>query len=109
MTTHALPTNDPSLRSWIETANDGVSDFPIQNLPLGMIARKGADESPRVGVAIGDRALDLAECWSAGLFAGTPVESDRARAKSKTGASRPTFDTRGRSAGASARRTSSPA
>ncbi len=74
MSKHELPTNDPALKSWIDSANDGATDFPIQNLPLAVVSRRGTDESPRVAVAIGDKALDLAECWSAGLFAGTPVE-----------------------------------
>lgn len=68
------PTNDPALRSWIDSANDPAGDFPVQNLPMGVFRRRGTDEPPRVGVAIGDSALDLAECWQAGLFAGTPVE-----------------------------------
>jgi fumarylacetoacetase len=27
-------THDPSLESWVESANDPETDFPIQNLPL---------------------------------------------------------------------------
>lgn len=71
----ALPTNDPALRSWVESANAEGADFPIQNLPLGVFRRRGGDEQWRVGVAIGRETLDLAECWAAGLFAGTPVEA----------------------------------
>lgn len=74
MQTNEYPTNDPSLVSWIESANDAQTDFPIQNLPMGVFMPRGADEPARVGVAIGEMALDLAECWRAGLFAGTPVE-----------------------------------
>lgn len=29
--------NDPSLRSWVESANDSNGDFPLQNLPLGVV------------------------------------------------------------------------
>jgi len=53
-------THDPDLRSWVESANDPASDFPIQNLPFGVFRRKGAKERPRGGVAIGDQVFDLA-------------------------------------------------
>ncbi|MEC9372520.1 MAG: fumarylacetoacetase [Planctomycetota bacterium] len=74
MASSEYPTNDPSLKSWIESANDPAGDFPIQNLPLGVFRRGGGEGPARVGAAIGDQVLDLAECWQAGLFAGTPVE-----------------------------------
>jgi fumarylacetoacetase len=53
-------THDPALKSWVESANVPGCDFPIQNLPFGIFKRKGAKESPRGGVAIGDQILDLA-------------------------------------------------
>ena len=53
-------THDPALKSWVESANQPDCDFPIQNLPFGIFKRKGAKESPRGGVAIGDQILDLA-------------------------------------------------
>jgi fumarylacetoacetase len=54
-------THEPALRSWVASANDGVTDFPIQNLPYGIFRRRGAGgDRPRVGVAIGDHILDLA-------------------------------------------------
>jgi fumarylacetoacetase len=53
-------THDPELKSWVESANDPASDFPIQNLPFGVFRRKGAKEKPRGGVAIGDQVFDLA-------------------------------------------------
>jgi fumarylacetoacetase len=53
-------THDPALESWVESANRPGCDFPIQNLPFGVFKRKGAKESPRGGVAIGDQILDLA-------------------------------------------------
>jgi fumarylacetoacetase len=63
-------THDPHLRSWIEAANlDGV-DFPIQNLPFGVFHRALTPEPPRVGVAIGDRIVDLQRCHRAGLLDG---------------------------------------
>ena len=54
-------------RSWVEHAN-GHSDFPLQNLPLGIFSR-GSDER-RCGVAIGDAILDLDAVLAAGLFDG---------------------------------------
>jgi fumarylacetoacetase len=53
-------THNPKLKSWVESANDPKSDFPIQNLPFGVFRRRGTQEAPRGGVAIGDQILDLA-------------------------------------------------
>jgi fumarylacetoacetase len=48
-------THDPNLASWVDSAQG--SDFPIQNLPIGIFSEvKGAR---RPGVAIGDYILDL--------------------------------------------------
>jgi len=58
--------HDPSLQSWIASANDAASDFPIQNLPYGRFRRTGSDEPWRIGVAIGDQILDLARAAAAG-------------------------------------------
>ena len=52
-------THDPGLRSWVASANDAGSDFPLQNLPFGRFHRRGTGEPWRIGVAIGDRILDL--------------------------------------------------
>jgi fumarylacetoacetase len=65
-------THDPALRSWVASANEGGTDFPIQNLPFGRFRRAGSDEPWRIGVAIGDQVLDLklarAQCpWPAGV------------------------------------------
>lgn len=54
-------------RSWVEHAN-GHSDFPLQNLPLGIFSRPG--ETLRCGVAIGDAIVDLEAVLAAGLFEG---------------------------------------
>ena len=53
-------THDPDLRSWVASANDAGTDFPIQNLPFGIFRRKESSEQPRGGVAIGDQIFDLA-------------------------------------------------
>jgi fumarylacetoacetase len=52
-------THDPALRSWVESANDPSTDFPIQNLPFGIFTRRGGLSTATVGVAIGDQVLDL--------------------------------------------------
>lgn len=65
-------THDPTLRSWVESANQVGSDFPIQNLPLGVFRRLGQAEPPRIGVAIGDQILDLALCCQLGLLPELP-------------------------------------
>src|ERR1700746_1618930 len=59
-------THRADLRSWVESANTLDTDFPIQNLPLGIFRRDG--ETPRAGVAIGDQILDLTAVLKAGLF-----------------------------------------
>jgi len=46
--------------SWLESANDPATDFPLANLPYGVFRRRGTKEAPRGGVAIGDQVLDLA-------------------------------------------------
>lgn len=61
--------NDPALRSFIDVAPD--CDFPIQNLPLGVITT-AADPTPRVATAIGDFALDLSVLEGAGLLTPAP-------------------------------------
>jgi fumarylacetoacetase len=48
-------TNDPRLSSWVDNAQG--SDFPIQNLPLGIFSV--GERRRHAGVAIGDYLLDL--------------------------------------------------
>lgn len=68
-------THDPALVSWLASANHPDSDFPIQNLPFGVIRRKGQHEDFRGAVAIGDQALDLAAAGALGLFQGPAQEA----------------------------------
>jgi fumarylacetoacetase len=56
-------TTDARLESWLPVA--AGSDFPIQNLPYGAFQRDGAT---RLGVAIGDRILDLHALAEAGMI-----------------------------------------
>ena len=62
-------THDPLLRSWVDSAHEPGTDFPIQNLPFGRFRRMpgtagpdgrvGEPEPWRIGVAIGTQVLDL--------------------------------------------------
>ncbi len=63
-------THDPSLRSWVASANAAGTDFPIQNLPFASFRRQGTEEAFRGGVAIGDQIADLAALARAGVFGG---------------------------------------
>src|SRR3981081_3421206 len=66
-------THDAQLASWIESANAPGSDFPIQNLPLGVFRRAGGTKNFRGGVAIGDQILDLSAALTKGAFRGSAV------------------------------------
>src|ERR1700689_783062 len=66
-------THDFKTQSWIESANAAGSDFPIQNLPFGIFQRRDAGARATVGIAIGDRILDLAGLLGEGLLAGEIV------------------------------------
>ncbi len=55
--------------SWVASANAADTDFPIQNLPLG-IFRTAGDRAPRVGFAIGDQILDARAALDAGVLTG---------------------------------------
>ncbi|MGI4813272.1 MAG: fumarylacetoacetase [Janthinobacterium lividum] len=52
-------THDRALRSWVDSANAPIADFPIQNLPLAMFRRVGSAAAFRPGAAIGDQVVDL--------------------------------------------------
>jgi fumarylacetoacetase len=52
-------THDLKVQSWVESANLAGADFPVQNLPFGIYRQHGAGGRAKVGVAIGDRILDV--------------------------------------------------
>lgn len=65
-------THDQNHKSWVASAN-GHSEFPLQNLPLGVFSppgRTAPDAPPRGGVAIGDIIFDIKAALAAGLFSG---------------------------------------
>lgn len=59
-------THDPLKKSWIESANEQGADFPIQNLPYGVFSQSGGVK--RIGVAIGNKILDLTALEEAGVL-----------------------------------------
>ena len=60
-------THDGARRSWVASA-DGHPDFPIQNLPFGVVSISGS--RPCGAVAIGDMVVNLHAARKSGLFAG---------------------------------------
>ena len=60
-------TNDRQRKSWVASANEPESDFPIQNLPFG-IFNDSQNRAVRVGVAIGDAIVDLTVLADNGLL-----------------------------------------
>ena len=73
-------THDPKRQSWVASAN-GHSDFPLQNLPLGVFSPPGnnvPDARARGGIAIGDKIFDIKAALAAGLFSGEAETAARA-------------------------------
>src|SRR6516164_10518069 len=70
-------THDPRRESWVVSAKDHT-EFPIQNLPLGVFSPSSG--APRGGVAIGDMIFDLEAGLEAGLFAGEAAPAAEASA-----------------------------
>jgi fumarylacetoacetase len=58
-------THDITRQSWVSSADTPGGDFPVQNLPFARLRRRGSLQAWRIGVAIGDQALDLAVAESA--------------------------------------------
>lgn len=65
-----IAANNPSLRSWVDVPAN--SDFPIQNLPFGIV--KTSQLSPRVASRIGDFAVDLKTLFVLGYMENLPFE-----------------------------------
>ena len=60
-----------ALTSWVASANQPDTDFPLENLPYGVFRYA---HRKTIGVAIGDRILDLGGCASEGLLNELPGE-----------------------------------
>jgi fumarylacetoacetase len=63
-------TNEPNLQSWIEVQKD--SDFPIQNIPFGVIRKKNG--KIRCATRIGNYTIDLFELANHGYFNDLGIE-----------------------------------
>lgn len=70
------------MRSWVESANNVGSDFPLANLPMGVFDT-GDNSSVRIGVPIGDMILDVRAALDGGLLTEV-TEEDAAALKSET-------------------------
>jgi fumarylacetoacetase len=68
-------THDPGRKSWVESANQPGTDFPIQNLPFAVFRRAGSRDTFRGGVAIGDQILDLAALHAARALKGASADA----------------------------------
>lgn len=60
----SIAANNPNLKSWIDV--DPNSDFPIQNIPFGVMTTEG--DTPRVATRIGDKVIDLKVLFDLGYF-----------------------------------------
>jgi len=67
-----IPANNPNLKSWVEVKID--SDFPIQNLPFGVMRMN--DDTPRVASRIGDNVIDLKALFVLGYFDNLPFRRE---------------------------------
>ena len=63
-------THELGLTSWLASANETNTDFPIQNLPIAQFRVSGSDQAFRGGVAIGDQIVDLQALAQKQIFSG---------------------------------------
>lgn len=66
MTSFVDETHNPAIGAWVPRVAGG-SEFPIQNLPLGVFRRDGS-QAPRLGVAIEGHILDLHRAMAVGAL-----------------------------------------
>jgi len=59
-----IAANNPQLKAWITVPEN--SDFPIQNIPFGIMKPKGA--TPRPATRVGDTVIDLSILSDYGFF-----------------------------------------
>jgi len=81
-------THDPKLESWVESANDPETDFPIQNLPFccidGGVGRFSTVADPQIAVRVGNCVILIAELIEAGVLSDLPgIAAYNARRKSE--------------------------
>jgi fumarylacetoacetase len=71
------------MKSFVASANAPHTDFPIENLPLGVFRTTSNDA--RIGAAIGDSILDLRACFEDGLLTEEMVTPDSLNALMASG------------------------
>ena len=71
-------THNPALLSWLDSANQADTDFPIQNLPFAVFKRANNKEAFRGGVAIGDQVIDLTALGNSNVFNGIAQDALKA-------------------------------
>ncbi|CAD6547379.1 fumarylacetoacetase [Paraburkholderia sabiae] len=76
-------THELSRRSWLASANEVGTDFPLQNLPLSVFRRRNSAEPWRGGVAIGDQIVDLAALAQTNCSRGEAAKAIEAAAAPK--------------------------
>ncbi len=54
------------MESWVTSANNAETEFPLNNLPYGVFSVDGA--GPKCGVAIGDMILDVSSAEGSGEY-----------------------------------------
>ena len=60
--------HDPSRATWIDGQSQKQSDFPIQNLPLGVFRESGEISEGSIGIRILDQVVDLKSLAEEGLL-----------------------------------------
>jgi fumarylacetoacetase len=66
-------THDPDLKSWVESANDPNTDFPIQNLPFCTYRNRFGHNHNELGVRIGDQVIEFEVLTSGQLLRNTEL------------------------------------
>lgn len=72
MTYEINETHDPYLKSWVESANDPNTDFPIQNLPFCHYKRPSYNGPFGFGAIIGNQVLDVWKCKNLNIISEIP-------------------------------------
>ena len=67
---HLDHTHDKATNSWLDSANDIDSHFPLQNLPYSIFRRRTGGETFRAGIALGDQIIDITKLLREKQFIG---------------------------------------
>jgi fumarylacetoacetase len=73
MTMPLNETHDPTLSSWVASANTPGTGFPIQNLPFCVFRRAGSGAPFQCGVGIGDQIVALAALEESAALGAQPT------------------------------------